>query len=321
MFLGIPYSEDGVVLDPYLDANLSGALNGESVTDIFIYSHGWWTSTAEAMVCYNRFAVGLAAAMAVDGPLPNGLALAIHWPSMLSENEHDWLNCFEAASFFTMEKRADHVGQRGVAPMLGEILERTRNTEARFHLIGHSFGCKVLCAALEEIVTTCDPAMHAGIDFNLMLLQAAFEDDALATGGRYGRIASQLPGLRVLITKSSQDTALSEQFPRAHRLELLDHEDRSALGAVGPTPQTISAFGGAVQFTLAGPGCASGAPDFVKSRLWVADLSAIHRERAANGAFRPAELAGQHSDIYFAEIYGLLALFLSRRADSNPASL
>jgi hypothetical protein len=116
--------------------------------------------------------------------------------------------------------------------------------------------------------------------------------------------------LRILLTKSSQDTALCVHFKRAHSLEFFDREDRTALGAMGPNASTIHSFGGATQMIVGNPGCTSGASN--TERLLIADLSEIHRHRAAEGLYKPEAFAGQHSDIYFDEMYSLIAAFLGK---------
>jgi hypothetical protein len=309
MFFLIPSNENGVIIDPYAAANIQSVIANGSIQDIFIYSHGWWSSALDAMICYNRFGAGLNGAMSGS---PGTLAIGIHWPSMLSENQRDWLNLAEGISFFTMEQRAEHVGRHGVYDLLRLILQQ-RHAAAqppdilRIHLLGHSFGCKVICAALAELIDKSPPELCRSANFNLVLLQSAFEDDALAPGQRYGSLAS-LQNLRMLITKSSQDTALCVHFKRAHALEFFDHEDRTALGATGPNSSTINVFGSATQLALCSPGCTSGVSN--TTRLIIADLSEIHRLRAANGSYTPTEFAGQHSDIYFEEIYRLIATFV-----------
>jgi hypothetical protein len=70
------------------------------------------------------------------------------------------------------------------------------------------------------------------------------------------------------------------------------------------------------------PGCTSGASN--AQRLLVADLSAIHRQRVAECLYKPEAFAGQHSDIYFEEIYSIIAGFLGKTSQElswqfNPA--
>lgn len=307
MFFLIPTNENGIVIDPYAATNLRLAAKAETIEDVFIYSHGWWTSALDAMISYNRFGAGLISTIEQPGG-KSSLAIGIHWPSTLSENARDWINLAEGASFYTMEKRADEVGAGAGAALLRMVLAQSPRP-TRIHLIGHSFGCKVICAAIQHLIENSPAEIYAGIDFNLVLLQPAFEDNSLSATHRYARLATE-PRLRILITKSAQDTALCIHFPRAHALEFFDREDRTALGATGPSQSTVQAFGGAQMVNEESPGCTSGAMQSCQGRLIVADLSVIHRQRAAAGLYLPNEFSGQHSDIYFDQIYRLIASFL-----------
>ena len=53
---------NGVVEDSYMAADLRRLMAPPfTFSDVFIYSHGWWTSTKRAMSDYNRFSTGFAA--------------------------------------------------------------------------------------------------------------------------------------------------------------------------------------------------------------------------------------------------------------------
>ena len=46
-------------------------------------------------------------------------------------------------AYYEMKKRAGTVGQKGVAPLLDRLADHVQ----RIHLVGHSFGCRVVTAA------------------------------------------------------------------------------------------------------------------------------------------------------------------------------
>src|SRR5436305_15018960 len=72
------------------------------------------------------------------------LSIGLHWPSMLSENQLDLRNYLQALSFYSMEKRADAVGENAGYALLQFVLAaRAAAAPLRLHLLGHSFGCKV----------------------------------------------------------------------------------------------------------------------------------------------------------------------------------
>lgn len=280
MFFTVPINENGLIIDPYIGADLIAALDpARGVTDVFVYSHGWWTNAAAAASDYNRFAVGLAGKLAAD----NGRALAIglHWPSMLDENNFGLLNLAQALSYYTMEHRADAVGEHAGSTLLAQICaQASADRPLRIHLIGHSFGCKVICSSLCHLAT---PAA-ASVQFNVVLLQAAFEHDLLEASEQYADLL-QFPGLRVLATTSPLDLALRDGFPRAAIVNVFGkNKDRFALGSIGPSPRTVAAWG---------------------DRLQVLDLAIVHQ---ANPLPPPA---GNHSDIFRPMIYDAIAAFIA----------
>src|SRR4029077_20322223 len=185
-------------------------------TDVFVYSHGWWNTASSASAEYNVFSIGfaktlqgLASANPSQCPKFGGafspLALAIHWPSMLSEDQSSVVNFLQATSFFTMQQRADSVGRHAGYSLLRLMIEQQRNDRPfRFNLIGHSFGCRVLCSALEALAEDADTLKKSAENaFNVVLLQAATDTDSLAPGQLYGKIQQAFGSLRLLVTTSA----------------------------------------------------------------------------------------------------------------------
>src|SRR5262249_16792676 len=136
------------------------------------------------------------------------LSIGVHWPSTLSEDHFALQNYFQALSFYTMAKRADTVGENAVYTILRLILgaRPAGASPLRIHLLGHSFGCKVVCKALQRLAGEGTPA--GGAVFDVVLLQAAFDHDELEPGKDYGNVLASIPGLRLLITRSDRDRAL-----------------------------------------------------------------------------------------------------------------
>src|SRR5262245_49886947 len=128
-FITVPVNANGIIIDGHIGSNLNLAVNPPfDFTDVFIYSHDWWTTANRAMEDYNRFSTefaGMVMALATPAPpatlpkLPkSSFGIGIHWPSMLSEDEHSIVNFGQALSFYTMEKRADTVGEHSVYAIL-----------------------------------------------------------------------------------------------------------------------------------------------------------------------------------------------------------
>jgi GGDEF domain-containing protein len=317
-FLTVPINENGIILDERFREELqTAATDPFAFTDIFLYSHGWWNTASSASAEYNIFSLGFAKALQglvcsspaqwpKIGAAFQPLALAIHWPSMLSREQASVANFLEATSFFTMQQRADSVGRHAGYCLLRLMIERQKDGHPyRFNLIGHSFGCRVLCAALQalaEDAETC--ARMSGNEFNVALIQAAADTDSLAPGQLYGKVQQCIPNLRMLVTTSANDTALGKWYPEAQRIAHLFSGPVAAMGSKGPTGNLTIPVDQRFDVTRAI------VPTFTE-RMGVANLTPLHQTTAdAYGA--TDNWGGQHSDINRPQIYDMLARFFGK---------
>src|SRR5262249_23588381 len=145
----------------------------------------------------------------------------------------------------------------------------------RFNLIGHSFGCRVLCSALQALAE--DPDMVKGMadnEFNVALIQAAADTDSLAPGQLYGKVQECIPKLRMLVTTSASDTALGKWYPEAQRIAHLFSGSVQAMGSKGPTGDLRIPIDERLDVTNAIVPTFSG-------RLGVANLTPLHQSHAA----------------------------------------
>lgn len=127
-----------------------------------------------------------------------------------------WLNFGNAFTFWTMKDRAGTVGARGlheVLRALQPLRARPGAQRVRIHLIGHSFGGKLVTASLTGEGTSPNRAD------SLTILQGAFSHFAFASrdeiraasvtidrDGRYrGVLASSLVEAPIIVTHSSAD--------------------------------------------------------------------------------------------------------------------
>lgn len=315
-YITIPVNENGLIVDVSMDVVIQEAIDPHpfGYQDVYIYSHGWSTDATRALDLYNQFSVELARLILIQAkknPLSfhNGpretLGVGIHWPSEITEDEDSPLNKLQLFTFYTMEKRAHAVGEHAVYSAIRLMLDgRDASLPIRFNLLGHSFGCRVVAAALSEIAKDCaaGKALPAGTQFNVVLLQGATDSEDLATDNCYGPMAT-LP-TRVLTTFSSLDQALNQWYIDAGMLANLFRTPRAALGAKGPGPQTLATYASSAALTV-GPGFTHDIVMNRSERLIVADLSPVHAARPdANASF-----TGHHSDILFNELYELIAGF------------
>lgn len=309
----IPANENGIVLDAYLVDDLRIALAAPfDFSDVFLYSHGWWTDATKAMQDYNRFTVGFAQlagniALANANPsLRAALGIGIHWPSMLTEDSGSVLNRLEAATFYTMEKRADNIGENA-GYMILRSLFACAVPPMRINLVGHSFGCKVILSLLQEVAQDGIQCPQ-NVALNVVLLQAATDDNHLEVGDAYGMVSGAFPNIRLLVTVSQEDLALKVAYPAAHVVNLFrGRQDRQALGCAGPTDKVVAQFGGVARIDV-NPGFARQAIVGCAGRLVVADLTGIHRD--PNNPYRADAFSGHHSDIFRSEVYDLIAGFV-----------
>ncbi|NBM17402.1 serine-threonine protein kinase [Streptomyces sp. GC420] len=120
------------------------------------------------------------------------------------------------ATYFTMKRRAGVVGERGLGPVLGR-LGRVRPS-VRVHLIGHSFGGRLVSYALRGL-----PEGTRSVK-SLILLQGAFSHYAFAArlphakdrSGALGGMHRRVDG-PVVSCHSRHDTALGVLYPLASR--------------------------------------------------------------------------------------------------------
>lgn len=325
-YITVPVNENGIVFDANMNNVVQEAIAVDpfGFQDVFLYSHGWSTDAYQALDMYDQFSVELAKQILLlesggpsvfANPPGDSLGVGIHWPSEITEDPTSPLNALQLFTFYTMEHRADSVGRNALYSMVRLMLAARAPTPAplRFFLLGHSFGCKVVCAALQDIQTDIVNGtipVGSGTSFRVVLLEPATDNNNLEPGDIYGSV-SEIENLRILITTSSLDLALNKWFLLAGRAANLFRTPQPALGASGPTQPTIDAFGGADQVSI-GPGFASATASALQKRLVVADLSVIHQARVDQKLYPPngiPNIGGSHSDITFTELYQLICGF------------
>jgi hypothetical protein len=153
------------------------------------------------------------AAQTTPGVAPAG-AQAIEFGQLAQRL--DPRNALRVLTIYQMKDRAGVVGGFGVGPLLRELLEVK---DLKLHLIGHSFGCKVMLAA----VATGGPFPKQRQVDSLLLLQPAvshlcFADkiDKVNRPGAY-RVVLERVRKPILSTFSTQDTPLYRLFHLALR--------------------------------------------------------------------------------------------------------
>jgi pimeloyl-ACP methyl ester carboxylesterase len=146
------------------------------------------------------------------------------------------LNVLNYATYYQMKERAGLIGRDSVNPMVKEI--RALVPELKIHLIGHSFGGRLVTATAagrEDNKTTVD---------TMTLLQAAFSHQGFADhidGTRTGFfrrvISRKLVAGPLLITCTINDNAVGKMYPLASLLAGQDaaglFDKNSRFGGIG----------------------------------------------------------------------------------------
>jgi hypothetical protein len=134
------------------------------------------------------------------------------------------LNVLNFTTYYEMKTRAGTVGANGLA----KILDRIAPSVKAIHLIGHSFGGRVVTAA----AAAANPAANATDKKlkSLTLLQAAFSHNGFSKSmnGFFRKVIDEkkISG-PILITHSDKDKAVGVAYPLASKL---NRDDRMALG-------------------------------------------------------------------------------------------
>jgi hypothetical protein len=151
-----------------------------------------------------------------SAPAPQGGAAGIgDWIENARNAARNLLNF---ATYYQMKSRAGTVGNHGVYEVLREA--RTARPDLKLHLVGHSFGGRLVTAA----ATGPSGEDPIGVD-SLMLLQAAFSHLGFAQdyeGSKDGLFRSMITGKAVkgpaLITHTDNDRAVGLAYPLASRI-------------------------------------------------------------------------------------------------------
>ncbi|WP_173861603.1 alpha/beta hydrolase [Streptomyces aureus] len=146
------------------------------------------------------------------------------------------------ATYYVMKKRAGHVGEFGLGPLLGEVARAA--PRLRVHLVGHSMGARLVAHALKGLPSGARPVA------SVTLLQGAFSHYAFADrlphdSGRSGALRDLQNRVRgpVVACYSRHDTALGVFYPLASRLAGDSASLTRAAGLLGSDDPRWAAIG------------------------------------------------------------------------------
>jgi hypothetical protein len=176
---------------------------------------------------------------------------------------HGAKEALRGLSYWQMKNRAGVVGQHGVGPLIGRIA--TEFPTLRIHLVGHSFGARVVSFALAGLPETDSSPVKS-----VTLLEGAFSRFAFAdplpfdSTNPTGALAGKLAGVDGPFTVcfSSHDQALSVSYPLASAASgedsagiddpLFRWRAIGSLGAYNAPTQFIDAVGTSYPFAKGG---------------------------------------------------------------------
>ena len=231
-FIVAKVNTDGMLSDTAFRSVYLAEVKGKQRVVFLV--HGWMESNSNASEMYRKGIDGVAPFIADDAPTS---IIGVEWPSVLSQGEFSPLNLFDPLTFYSFEHRADVVGANALSTLIQSAMEQAGGQPIEFVIAGHSFGCKVAC---KGVCGVTDGTQN--VTFKLILIEPAFQNDAMDQGGDYDRLI-EMP-VEIHATTSSGDTALERCFPAAESMNWFQSDkDRLAFGFAGPTQSTIISFG------------------------------------------------------------------------------
>ncbi len=231
---------------------------------------------------------GIAAMDVDDGPDGETEGGAAFLGSVFSGARSGARNALNLFTYFQMKDRAGVVGSTAVGPMLRGLQEE--NPGLRLHLVGHSFGGRLVVACASGDGTEKPLPAHS-----MTLLQAAFSHNGFAKDYKPGkdgffRRVAEAPGLPgpIVVTHTSKDFPNRWAYPMASRLAR--HEAAffggpddlyGAIGSNGAQRTPEAAFGrlldseGTYQFTR-------GRIHNLEGSSFISGHSAVHGSQVAH---------------------------------------
>jgi len=211
------------------------------------------------------------------------------------------LSPLHALSFWLMKRRAGQVGERLGREVLAPLLTMRGDRAPRLHLIGHSFGAKLVAST---VLGGLRPE-------SLVLLLAAFSAFAFADevpgtkgAGFYRRVVTdQLVAGPIVVLRSDHDRALGTLYPAVTWGDQVNRG--TAPGRFGHAREVVarSALGAAGARGLAAPEF-----DLIDVQRTGVPASGVVNINGSRVVTREDWLIGAHRDIYHDEIATLVCL-------------
>ncbi len=199
-FKAIEFDKEGRYKYPTQLEDITERLGGSGapVTDLIVFTHGWNKSPESAELDYQRFICRLHNELDQvigDRKRRDGLLIVgVFWPSTIT-NRPEEPYILKPISYYNIRSRADSIAENGLSNFFDKIgkIIREKNGIARagdsisprIHLIGHSFGGRMVIRAMEtlnnqksksDVGTLVDFLTSAEL-LNVVLLNAAMPEE------------------------------------------------------------------------------------------------------------------------------------------------
>jgi hypothetical protein len=197
--------------------NPSAAQDEDGTTQLFTVSAGELMNrlAIPAVIAPPEPAQGGALDFGVDPDVATGPGGAAGLGSTLGGVLGAAKNLLNGITYYEMKARAGMIGERGLAPLITQV--RGQREDLRVHLVGHSFGGRLVAAAANALPKDSLATMS--------LLQAAFSHYGFAAEWRPGEaggfrraITSQTVSGPIVITHTANDRAVGIAYAIASRI-------------------------------------------------------------------------------------------------------
>jgi len=218
-------------------------------------------------------------------------------------------------SFWTMKARAQRVGEGGGAALLSRLRSAAQSSPLRIHLMGHSFGCIVVCGMVRGVAAAAPgPSVHSMLLAQGALSLWSFSSSIPVAPGERGYFSPVVNAVSgpILTTASVHDTAVGRLYPLAAGVA------RQVAFAIGEFPKygALGSFGArGIQANDLKMRSTDHEYDFQPGRVYNLESSEIIRD---GGGF-----SGAHGDIARVEVahaFWAAALTEASPADHQPVS-
>ena len=182
-FYPVEFDADGKLL--HEDQLQAASAAASSARDIVIFVHGWDKTTGSAERDYQDFLCRLFWRGVETNQLSetSTVVVGVFWPSTVFRNYADF-PLIKPITYYTIKDRADQLAREGIQKrLLPGILDRVGNhKEKRLHVIGHSFGGRMLIPTVANyfktrILEEGTNAVYKVSYINFVLLLPAIEPD------------------------------------------------------------------------------------------------------------------------------------------------